>query len=91
MNTTITYDIFELAKDLKKAGINEAATDAIVKFEKTKDEAHLNTLATKKDLNDLEIRIELKIEKTYNKTIIWLSSVIGLATTILGLIQIYHG
>jgi hypothetical protein len=71
MNTTITYDIFELAKDLKKAGINEAATDAIVKFEKTKNEAYLNTLVTKKDSNDLKKDMQIM----RRDIIIWLGSI----------------
>jgi hypothetical protein len=71
MNTTTTYDIFELAKDLKKAGINEAATDAIVKFEKTKNEAYLNTLVTKKDSNDLKKDMQIM----RRDIIIWLGSI----------------
>ena len=52
MNTT-TYDIFELAEDLKKANINDEAIKAIVKFEKAKDETMLNALATKDDIKTL--------------------------------------
>lgn len=48
--TIKTYDIFELAKDLKKAGVNDDVIEAQVKFEKSKDEAMLNTLATKHDI-----------------------------------------
>lgn len=61
MTHAITYDIFELAKDLKKSKISEDAIDAIVKFEKAKDEAILNNLVTKQDLRELELRIGLKL------------------------------
>jgi len=75
--THTTYDIFELAKDLKKAGVNDDAINAQVKFEKAKDENFNNTLATKKDL-----------EMNYHKTIISLGIInvatIGIATAIIG-------
>jgi hypothetical protein len=61
MNHTITYDIFELAKDLEKAGIAKEGIEAIVKFEKAKDEANLNALATKDDI--LLIRKDMAIVK----------------------------
>ena len=48
--TATTYDIFELAKDLKEANISEKAIDAIVKFERTKEQTNNDNLATKKDL-----------------------------------------
>jgi predicted RNA methylase len=61
---TTKYDIFELAKDLKEAGVNdkvinaqvkfekakEENINAQVKFEKAKDELLNDTLVTKKDL-----------------------------------------
>lgn len=74
--TITTYDIFELAKDLKKAGVNDAVIDAQVKFEKAKDEAMLNTLATKNDL-----RQEIDIVK--KDIIIWLG---GINTALAGVI-----
>jgi len=61
---TIKYDIIELAKDLKAAGVNEKAIDAQVKFEKAKEENSNDTLVTKKDLKseiDL-VRKDLTIE-----------------------------
>ena len=61
MTHSVAYDIFELAKDLKKSKISEDAIDAIVKFEKAKDEALLNNLVTKQDLRELELRIGLKL------------------------------
>ncbi len=55
-HTIITYDIFQLAKDLKKSKIPEEAIDALIKFEKAKDEGMLDTLVTKQDFKkDLSI------------------------------------
>ena len=75
MTHATTYDIFELAKDLKKSKIPEEAIDALIKFEKAKDEATLNTLATKLDIKILDDKI---------KTILW---VIGVGFTVLGLMD----
>ena len=56
MTHATTYDIFELAKDLKKSKIPEEAIDALIKFEKAKDEGMLDTLVTKQDFKkDLSI------------------------------------
>jgi hypothetical protein len=53
-HTTMVYDIFDLAKDLKKAGVKDEIIDAQIKFEKAKDEAMINTLATKGDVATLK-------------------------------------
>ena len=68
MTCSTTYDIFELAKDLKKAKVSQEEIDAFVKFEKTKDEVVANTLATKKDLSH-----EIALAK--RDIIIWLGSI----------------
>jgi hypothetical protein len=66
--TTITYDIFQLSKDLKKANISDDAIDAIVKFEKSKEENNDYKLATKVDLSH-----EIAIVK--RDIIIWLGCI----------------
>jgi len=76
----IAYDIFELAKDLKKAGINEAAADAIVKFEKAKDDNINNNLITKEDLKTeiALVRKDLKTEiALVRKDIKWMICIGG--------------
>lgn len=75
MAHTTVYDILELSEDLKKAGIPEKAISSIIKFEKAKDDATLNTLATKLDIKILDDKI---------KTILW---VIGVGFTVLGLMN----
>ena len=75
MTHYVAYDIFELAKDLKEANVSEKEINAFIKFEKAKDEATLNTLATKLDIKILDDKI---------KTILW---VIGVGFTVLGLMD----
>ena len=68
MNTTTIYDIFDLAQDLKKANVPQEQIDALIKFEKAKDETITKTLATKEDIlaakNDLKKEIETNGYKT---------------------------
>ena len=59
MSHAITYDIFELAKDLEKAGIAKDGIEAIVKFEKAKDEVFNKSLATKDDIITLKWMISI--------------------------------
>jgi len=90
-HTIITYDIFQLAKDLKKSKIPDDAIDALIKFEKAKDEAMLDTLATKhdieliqKDLKALESKLDSKIERQSYKTIL---ALVVLIPTILKILE----
>lgn len=89
--TITTYDIFELAKDLKKAGVNDAVIDAQVKFEKAKDEAMLNTLVTKQDFKHGFELMDAKIDSIYNKTVITLGIInvatIGIAVAIISYLK----
>lgn len=81
MRSTITYSIFELAKDLKAAGINEAATDAIVKFEKAKDDAINDILVTKSDLKNSTTLLQ--------RDIAWIKSIGGVGLGIIISLLIY--
>ena len=77
MNNTTTYDIFELAEDLKKAGVNEAAIKAQIKFEKAKDEVFTTTLATKKDIEDLKIATKKDLELALKDQLLKLCYIMG--------------
>ncbi len=86
-HTIITYDIFQLAKDLKKSKIPDEAIDALIKFEKAKDEAMLDTLATKHDIELLQKdlkAIDSKIERQSYKTTL---ALIVLIPTILKILE----
>ena len=93
MSHSTTYDIFELAKELKEAVINEKATNAIVKFEKAKDDAINNDIVAKIEASRIDIKKDIKLSRY--KTLIWLGGAIisGFVSTIgiLGyLITLHH-
>ena len=65
MAVTITFDTLKFVKRLKAAGFNEDQAEALSDAFKDSQETTLEDLATKKDLETLEIRIngELKLMK----------------------------
>lgn len=95
----ISFDTFQYAKDLQKAGYTEIQIETQVKYAKEQtnniNELIDNDLATKKDLQELkqELKLEItglesKMEKMNYKTIMTLSGILGgmiiTGTTILG-------
>ena len=91
----ITFDTFQYAKDLKKAGFTEIQVETHVKYAKEQanniSELIDDNLATKKDIKELELKIELSEERTNRniaqmgyKTIIGLGSMIAVSVAALG-------
>lgn len=85
---TIAFDTFQYAKDLKKAGFTEIQVETHVKYAKEQanniSELINDDLATKKDIKELELRIELSEERTNKniakmgyKTIVVLGGMLG--------------
>ena len=96
----ITFDTFQYAKDLKKAGFTEIQVETHVKYAKEQanniSELIDDNLATKKDIKELELKIELSEERTNRniaqmgyKTIIGLGSMITVLGTVLGVLIKY--
>jgi DNA-binding transcriptional MerR regulator len=65
---SITFDTLKFAKRLKKAGIPDEQADAIVDLqretltatlEQARHDYHLDEIATKRDLKELELKIEV--------------------------------
>ena len=80
---TITFDVFQYAKKLQKAGFTDVQVEAQVEFVKAQvefikeqtnaiNETIDESLATKQDIKELE----LKIEATKNELLIKLGSMI---------------
>jgi len=69
---TITFDTFQYAKDLKKAGLTDIQVETHVKYAKEQannvNKAINDNLATKKDIKELGLKIDLSEERT-NKNI----------------------
>ena len=96
---TITFDTFQYAKDLKKAGFTEIQVETQVKYAKEQannvNEVINDDLATKQDMKalkqelkqdikELKTELELKIEQMGCKTIVGLGSMIAISVTVLG-------
>lgn len=70
--TTITFDTHEFVKELKGAGFSEQQAEAITKLQKAtinttleqaRHDYQLDDLATKRDLKELELKLDAKIKE----------------------------
>jgi len=96
--STITFDTHEFIKELKNAGFSEEQAEAITRLQKAavattleqaRHDFELDDVATKRDLKELEFKLEarikdteLKIAETKSELIRWVVSV-GLLQTAL--------
>ena len=70
--TAITFDTHEFIKDLKNSGFSEQQAEAITRLQKSsinttleqaKHDYQLDDLATKRDLKELELKIDARIRE----------------------------
>ena len=75
---TITFDTYEFVKELKEAGFSEQQAEVITRLQKNtataileqaKHDYQLDDLATKRDLNEMELKLESKIKDTELKIV----------------------
>ena len=74
--TALVFDTHAFVKKLKEAGFSEpqaeAQADALTKaLAQFREEMHLDELATKWDLRELELRLEAKLAETKAEIIRW--------------------
>ena len=76
--STVTFDTHEFIKELKNAGFSEEQAEAITNLQKAtisttleqaKHDYQLDDLATKRDLKELEFRLEVRIKDTELKIV----------------------
>ncbi len=76
--STITFDTHEFIKELKNVGFSEEQAEVITNLQKTtinttleqaKHDYQLDDLATKRDLKELEFRLEARIKDTELKIV----------------------
>ncbi|MGH7963983.1 MAG: coiled-coil domain-containing protein [Candidatus Binatia bacterium] len=60
--TAVTFDTYAFIKRLKESGFNETQAEALAEAIKGSQAAHLDTLATKHDLKELELKIDNRLE-----------------------------
>ncbi|MEI6707251.1 MAG: coiled-coil domain-containing protein [Methylococcales bacterium] len=90
--TTLTFDTHDFVKKLKGVGFSEEQAELITDLQKTtmlntleqaKHDYELEDLATKRDLKELELGLELKISEIKADLIRWIVGVGLLQITII--------
>ena len=89
---TLTFDTHEFVKKLKGVGFSEEQAEILTELQKTtvlntleqaRHDYELDDLATKRDLREMELRLELKIAENKSELIRWVVGVGLLQTTII--------
>ncbi|MGZ4955982.1 MAG: DUF1640 domain-containing protein [Methylobacter sp.] len=75
--TTFAFDTYAFIRKLKESGITEEQARAQVEalslaFEQFQSELHLSESATKQDVRESELKIELKIAETKAELVRWI-------------------
>lgn len=75
--TTLAFDTYAFIRKLKESGITEEQVRAQVEalslaLEQFQSELHLSESATKQDLREVELKLELKIAETKSELICWI-------------------
>ncbi|MEI6709168.1 MAG: DUF1640 domain-containing protein [Methylococcales bacterium] len=95
--TTLTFDTHDFVKKLKGVGFSEEQAELITDLQKTtmlntleqaKHDYELEDLATKRDLKELELGLELKISETKADLIRWVVGVGLLQITIIAALML---
>lgn len=90
--TTLTFDTHEFVKKLKGAGFSEEQAEILTELQKStvintleqaRHDYELDDLATKRDLKELELKLEFRIEETKAELIRWVVGVGLLQVTII--------
>lgn len=92
--TTLTFDAFAYAHQLREAGISEQQAELIAKntsdilkmaVDTAKEEISTHELASRRDLKELELQLAILIERSKNNTLPWMFAMLsGFAAAILG-------
>jgi hypothetical protein len=75
--TTLAFDTYAFIRKLKESGISEEQARAQVEalslaFEQFQSELHLSESATKQDVRESELKLELKIAETKAELVRWI-------------------
>ena len=90
--STLTFDTHEFIKKLKDAGFSEAQAETLTDLQKitvsntleqAKHDYHLDDLATKRDLNEGQLKLQKEIAETKANLVKWLVAVGLLQITII--------
>lgn len=75
--TTLAFDTYAFIRKLKESGITEEQARAQVEalslvFEPFQSELHLSESATKQDVSESELKLELRIAETKSELVRWI-------------------
>ena len=75
--TTLAFDTYAFIRKLKESGISEEQARAQVEalslaFEQFQSKLHLSESATKQDVRESELKLELKIAETKAELVRWI-------------------
>jgi len=90
--TTLTFDTHDFVKKLKEAGFTEEQAEALTNLQKitasntlehARHDYHLDDLATKRDLNESQLKLQKEIAETKAELVKWVVAVGLLQITII--------
>ncbi len=90
--TTLTFDTHDFVKKLKEAGFSEEQAEALTNLQKitasntlehARHDYHLDDLATKRDLNESQLKLQKEIAETKAELVKWVVAVGLLQITII--------
>jgi len=90
--TTITFDTHDFVKKLKEAGFSEEQAETLTNLQKitasttleqARHDYHLDDLATKRDLNEGQLKLQKEIAETKADLVKWVVAVGLLQITII--------
>ncbi len=84
--TSLTFDTLKFVETLKSAEFSDAQARALSHVFREAQEARLEELATKRDLQELGKDLELKIAETETRLIKWMVGSAGLIVALIKLI-----
>jgi hypothetical protein len=83
--TTLTFDTHDFVKKLKEVGFSEEQAEMLTELQKTtvsntleqaRHDYELDDLATKRDLKELELSVNLKISESRSELVRWIIGVV---------------
>jgi hypothetical protein len=90
---TLAFDTYAYIRKLKDSGVTEEQARAQVEalslaFEQFQSELHLSESATKQDVRESELKLELKIAETKAELVRWIVGAVFLQTALIAALLI---
>ncbi|MBF0285400.1 MAG: DUF1640 domain-containing protein [Magnetococcales bacterium] len=80
---TLAFDTLKFMETLQASGFNDAQAKGIVSVLRGAQEAHLDELATKRDLKELELRLEQRMSDNKTDLLKWVGGMFAAQTALI--------